>query len=214
MDLIKKMSYTHKSLLISFIYYAVSGLGMAMSIKADIGVTCFNALLLSLSDILSIKVGTMSMLANISFLVLCFLLDRNKNMYQYLLMFVAQFCFGSVVNFFLYNLLGNLVLTNYFLKLGLFFLGLVVTCFGVGRILYYKILQFPIENFCNLLAARTNHSMKFYRYGIDVFGVSGSLILSFAFNLPIYVREGTIISLFLFSHIMSWSYGLKGISKK
>ncbi|WEV60084.1 hypothetical protein OZX68_03930 [Streptococcaceae bacterium ESL0729] len=210
----KRFNYSYKVLLISFMYYTISGLGMSMSIKADIGVTCFNALILSLSDIFSMKVGSMSMLANISFLIMCFLLDRKKNIYQYLLMLIAQLCFGSVVNFFLYNLLGGFVLTNYFLKLALFFVGLFVTCFGVGRVLYYKALQFPIENFCTLLERRSKHSMKFYRYGIDVIGVSGSLILSFAFSLPIYIREGTIISLFLFSHIMSWSYGLRGALEK
>ncbi|WP_233278832.1 YczE/YyaS/YitT family protein [Floricoccus penangensis] len=213
MNFFTKLSYRQKALLISFFYYAVSGLGMSLSIKADIGVTCFNALILSMSDIFNMKVGTLTTISNLSFLLVCFILDKERSISRYLLMLVANLCFGYVVNFFYYSLLGPVTLNNYFMKVICFFIGLVVTCFAVGRILYYNTLKFPIENFCTLVSERTNHSMKFYRYCVDVVGFSGSLLLSFLFNLPIYVREGTVISLFLFSYIMSWSYERKGISK-
>lgn len=214
MKFFSKDGLLEKSILISFVYYAISGLGLALTVKADIGVSSWNALILSISTLSSVKVGTITSIANISFLVLCFILDKDRTILKYLIMFLAQIGFGYVVNFFLYGILSSITLPTYVSQLAVFILGTVVSAYAVGRILYYKILQFPIENFCNLLAQRSKHSMKFYRYGFDIVSLIGSLVLTISFGLPIYIREGTIIALFLFSYIMAWSYEKKGIDKK
>ncbi|MEM5200214.1 hypothetical protein AACB42_21670, partial [Enterococcus faecium] len=58
---------------------------------------------------------------------------------------------------------------------------------------------------CTLISERTRYSFQFYRYLVDIFCVNLALGLSISYHLPIFVREGTVISLFLLSWVISWS---------
>ena len=66
-------------------------------------------------------------------------------------------------------------------------------------IVSYGKITFPIESLCMILSKMTPYSFAHFRYGVDIISIIISLIVSYRFNLPFYVREGTIISLLLFS---------------
>lgn len=124
-------------------------------------------------------------------------------------MLSALLCFGSVINLILYNILIHVSITAYIPRLLLFVTGTLIAGFGTGQVLVLNYLKFPIENFCAQLAERTTKSFKYYRYLIDIVCVSLSLLLSLTFRLPIVVREGTLISLFLLSSVIAWSRKLR-----
>ena len=90
-------------------------------------------------------------------------------------------------------------------KIVLFILGTIIAGIGTGQVVALGVLQFPIEKFCTLISERTRYSFQFYRYLVDIFCVSLALGLSISYHLPIFVREGTVISLFLLSWVISWS---------
>ena len=90
-------------------------------------------------------------------------------------------------------------------KIVLFILGTIIAGIGTGQVVALGVLQFPIEKFCTLISERTRYGFQFYRYLVDIFCVSLALGLSIGYHSPIFVREGTVISLFLLSWVISWS---------
>lgn len=196
---------TAKKILWSLFFYLISAFGISLTIKAAVGVSSFNSLNVALSEVVGLKVGTITTMINLSFLLICWLLDKKRNWKGYLLMLSALLCFGTVINLILYNALAHVSITSYFLRILLFIMGTSIAGFGTGQVLVLNYLKFPIENFCVLLSERTDKSFKFYRYSIDVVSVFLSLSLSAVFHLPIVVREGTLISLFLLSSVIAWS---------
>ncbi len=152
-----------------------------------------------------LKVGTVTTAINFAFLGTCWLLDQQRKIQDYLIILVALIGFGFVINFFLYQLFGSLVFQNYLVKIVLFILGTIIAGIGTGQVVALGVLQFPIEKFCTLISERTRYSFQVYRYLVDIFCVSLALGLSISYHLPIFVREGTVISLFLLSWVISWS---------
>lgn len=200
---------TVKKILWSLFFYLISAFGISLTIKAAVGVSSFNSLNVALSEVTNLKVGTITTIINLSFLLVCWLLDKQRSWKGYLLMLSALLCFGTVINLILYNVLVHVSVIAYGLRIVLFILGTAIAGFGTGQVLVLNYLKFPIENFCVLVADRTNKSFKTYRYTIDIVCVFLSLLLSLLFHLPIVVREGTLISLFLLSSVIAWSRKLQ-----
>ncbi|MFC6348188.1 YczE/YyaS/YitT family protein [Vagococcus carniphilus] len=194
-----------KKLIQSLFYYFISAVGISLTIKANVGVSSFNSLNVSIANLSTLQIGTVTTLLNISFLIGCVLLDKERSFPKYLLMLLAVMSFGEAINLVYYHLFSQFTIDSYLLNLILFLLGVVIAGFGTGQVLRLSLLKFPIESFCQLLAEKTSHSFSTYRYSVDIVCVSLSLILSFAFSLPVVVREGTIISLFLLSGVINWS---------
>lgn len=194
-----------KKLIHSLFYYFISAVGISLTIKANIGVSSFNSLNVSIANLSNLQIGTVTTLLNISFLIGCISLDEKRSLSKYLLMFVAVMSFGEVINFVYYSLFSQFTIESYLLNLILFLFGVVIAGFGTGQVLRLGLLKFPIESFCQILSKKTSHSFSTYRYGVDIICVSSSLILSFIFSLPVVVREGTIVSLFLLSGVINWS---------
>lgn len=197
-----------KTLFKSLFFYFISAFGICLTIKASIGVSSFNSLNVSASNLFNLQIGTITTLLNMSFLVGCLLLDQKRSFKKYLLMTIAVMSFGEVINLIYYQLFSQLNVTSYILKLFIFLLGVVIAGFGTGQVLRLSMLKFPIESFCQLLAEKTRFNFSTYRYGVDIVCVSLSLIVSLSFSLPIVVREGTILSLLLLSGLINWSKNL------
>ncbi len=205
---------TVKKIYHSLIFYFISALGISMTIKAMIGVSSFNALNTALADVLQIKIGTITSGINLIFLLVCWLMDQQRDPKKYLLMLVSLISFGEVINFLLYHLFAGVTLTAYPLQLFFFVAGTVIGGFGTGQVLRLDLLKFPMESFCVMLSEKTRASFSFYRYSIDLVCVSLSLLLTHVFYLPLFVREGTLISLFLLSGAISWSKNLALLSNR
>lgn len=59
-----------KKILSSLFFYTLSGIGISLTLKADIGVSSFNSLNVAIASISEIKVGTITILMNTLFLIL------------------------------------------------------------------------------------------------------------------------------------------------
>lgn len=198
-----------KKIVTSLFYYFISAMGISLTIKASIGVSSFNSLNVAISNLTGIQVGTITSLINALFLIGCLAVDANRNVRKYILMFTATVSFGYTINLFCYTFFHHLVFSSYLARVAIFLLGVFIAGFGTGQVLRINILTFPIETFCQLLANKTEWSFSSYRYSVDIICVILSLFISICFNLPVVVREGTIISLFLLSGIISFSRKLK-----
>lgn len=200
-----------KKLVTSLMYYLISAIGISLTIKASIGVSSFNSLNVSLSNLTSIKVGTITSMINLVFMIGCIVLDNNRKISKYALMLFATIGFGWVINIVYYYFFAPIHLTSYPVKLIVFLLGIVLAGAGTGQVVRINLLTFPIESFCQVLASQTTYTFSTYRYSVDIICVSLSLFISMFFSLPIVVREGSVLSLCLLSGIISWS---KSISLK
>lgn len=186
----------------SYLFYMISAFGISLTIKASVGVSSFNAMNVAIADATDIKVGTITMFFNIAFLLYYMMLTHFKLPKKYVIQGISLYLFGFFINFFTYTLLGSLVIEGYFYQIATIILGTLIGGVSVGMIVRYSTITFPIESVCDVLSEKTRFSFTQLRYAVDVFSIAVSLSVSFAFSLPLYVREGTLISLLIFSYTM------------
>ena len=191
------------TLLLSLLFYTLTGFGISLTIIAGIGVSSLNAMNLSLAELFSLKIGTITALVNSLFLILYIILTKGKLLKTYLIQALSVFSLGFVINFFTYQLLGSITLTDYPTRLLLFIIASLIGGFGTGMVLNLKVLAFPIESVCQIISSQRAIPFSKVRYGVDIFSVGTSLVISLITQSDIYVREGTIISLILLSMTIS-----------
>lgn len=199
-----KEEYQMKNKLIySLFFYALTGLGISLTVKANIGVSSFNSFNMSLSVLSGVKVGTITSLVNGIFLIVYIILTKGKYKKEYLRQGISVYSLGLVINFFVYVAFKNIVLSNYLAQVMCFVIGVSISGFGTGMVLNLRTLAFPIESVCNILSKNTNYSFMVFRYSIDIVCIIGSLFITLFGHTDLYIREGTLISLFLLSFTIS-----------
>lgn len=194
-----------KKLFKSYILYGVSALGISLTIIANVGVSSFNSMNVSISSSLGIKVGTITIFFNLGFLLLYMVLTKFKYLAKYIIQGFSVYFLGILINIFTYNLLGEVTGLGYYQKIFLLALGTTISGLSAGGIIYYNMITFPIESVCVKLSEMTKYSFLNYRYAVDIISVTISVILSLVNNLPLFVREGTIISMLILSSAMNIS---------
>lgn len=197
------MSHSSK-LLKSYAFYIVCAFGVSLTIKANVGVSCFNSMTLAVSEAVNIKVGTITMFAHLIFLLFYMYLTRFSQRKKYIIQTLSLLMFGTCINFFTYTVLAKLQVDYYVLRILLMTLGTVITASGAGMIVSYDAITFPVEGVCLVLSERGKHSFTFMRYGVDVIAIAVSLSMTLFFSLELFIREGTIISMILFSFTAGW----------
>lgn len=182
---------------------AILGIGLAFILKAAVGIGPYDAVAQSVANITGIMVGTVTMILNTFFIVMQVAIKRKKFNPVQLLQFVVIFAFGSIVNFFLYQVL-TFEVDSYLFRLSMFIFGTVIGAFGVAGVMNINVVYTPLEGFLSALSEVTNGDFVKFRMGFDLFSIVLTLILAFSFNIPLAIREGTIISAIFFSPIMGW----------
>lgn len=194
-----------KLLLYSLFFYSLAGFGISLTIKASVGVSGFNSFNVAMSEAFHIKVGTITMFSNFFFLLFYMVLTKFKTPSKYFIQGLSVFCFGYVINAFTYYLIPSTLPSSYLLQISLFIGGTIIAGLSTGVVLYLDVITFPMEGFCLTVSKLTNHPFALYRYLIDLICVMLSFILSFTFQLPLFVREGTLISIVLLSFCIQLS---------
>lgn len=166
-----------RKITLSLLFYLLSAFGISLTIKANIDVSSFNSLNVALSNWLDLEVGTVTSLMNLLFLIASHLLDSNRKIIDYFLTALSVMLLGTTINYFVYILLPSFTIDSYILNVGLFILGTCLAGIGTGRILYYGIIKFPIESFCQLLERKSQLPFSYFRYGIDIVCVSSSILI-------------------------------------
>jgi uncharacterized protein len=188
-----------KAFFISLFFYSLAGFGISLTIRASIGVSSFNSLNVALSNAFQVKVGTITSLINLLFLFGYMVLSHFSRPAKYILQGISVLCFGMVINTFTYYFFPHFIPVNYFIKIILFVAGTILAGISTGIVVYFEAIVFPIEGFCLALSDRSKKPFATFRYLVDISCVIMSIILSVIFALPLYVREGTLISLLLLS---------------
>jgi uncharacterized membrane protein YczE len=195
-----------KSILFSAVAFLTLGLGISLQIKAGVGQSMFNAFSLTVSEPLGIEVGTMINGLNLLFFLLYFFLRRSRLNHRDLIQLAAIIANGFVINFFVYSVFSSFTLQIYALRMLVFILGLCLSSVSLGAILAIGIVKFPLESLCIELGNRLGISLSNIRMRFDVGFLLGTLILTAVLGTTLHIREGTLVSFFLLSRLMGYSY--------
>lgn len=194
-----------KNLIKSYLLYIICAFGISMGVIGNVGVSSYNSMNLSIANSLNIQIGTVTIFLNIALLFLYMFQTKFLYKSKYMIQALAVFMFGLLINFFTYEVLGNIGPLNYIQRLALLSFGTIIGGSAVGGIIFYNKITFPIESVCVEVAKKLSLSFLKIRYGFDIFSVLISIALSMMNNLPLYVREGTIISMILLTASMNFS---------
>ncbi len=195
-----------KKLLYSVAAFLMLGLGISLQIKAGIGQSMFNAFSLTLAELLNIEIGSVLNISNMLFFIIYLIIRRSCINHRDITQIIATIVSGYIVNFYTYRILNHLIIESYYLKVMLFIVGLLFASLSLGIILAMEIIQFPLESLCILLGQKLGCKMTTIRMRFDIFFAISTLILTLATSHSLYIREGTIVSFFLLSRLIGFSY--------
>lgn len=193
-----------KKIIISLLFYVLGGIGVSLSILPAIGMGPFDSMVVSLSEITDIKVGTVNFAINILFLITFFLISKGKYKSKYILMFISIITFGWIINIFTYKIFKDLVFNTYILRVTFYVIGQLITAISVGVVIFLNVIPFSIESNCIEISEITKKPFAPIRYGFDILCLIISVLISVIGKTPLNVREGTIISLVIFSGVLSF----------
>lgn len=193
----EKIGKLTSNLLLTFLCIVIASIGMSLTLKADIGVGSVNALSTTLGEILNIKVGTILIFINASFVLIQLVLQRNDFHWRQWLQLGVSYVLGETVNIFYYNVFSKIEVHNYIMSIFIFIIGLVISSFAIGLILQLNLVAFPIESMCNVVAKIKNWQFKHIRQSIDVIFIISTIILMLLFSTSLSIREGTILNLII-----------------
>lgn len=196
------MSKLTKQIIFLAIGVIITGIGASLSVKAAVGIGAWDALSLSVSRVIGMKIGTFSMIMNISCVVVqLIMLGKKFRPLMFLQVFVAVLL-GYVVNFMLYDVLGSIVITNYILNMILYLFGLLVIIFGVANVMSINFISFPLEGACTVISERYHLNFGKVRQWADILSVVIAIAVALIFKNELTVREGTIIGMFIFGPLL------------
>ena len=113
------MLFIKKSLFTAF-FIIVAATGVALGLKAAVGVGAWDAFSQATSMVTGIKVGTFSMMMNIScVLVQVVVLKKDFKMISFLQIFMA-ILLGFFVNIVFYEVLANVIINSYLINMAIY----------------------------------------------------------------------------------------------
>ncbi len=172
--------------------------GASLGLKAAVGVNAWDAVSQSISTVLDMKVGTFSMILNIScVLIQVLLLKKEFKINRVLQIFVAVLL-GIVINFMFYNVLSLFTIGSYVVNMLLFILSIVICALGVSIVTAIDFISFPLEACCMVISKKFNKNFGAVRQSVDIISVIIALGVALIFKDSVTVREGTVIGMITF----------------
>lgn len=190
------MRQTSIRIMLNLIAVMIIAVGLTLLIKANLGQSTVSGFSSALAHILDIKAGTIIFYLNLVCFILELIILKKDVKWTIGLQLVLNSVFGSVVNFFLYDvpMIANLNLNNYFYQMLLLLSAILIMGMGVSLMMSVNLAVLPYDAFIALVSKTYNIPFVRVRTGADITFITVTLILGFLFPLPFNaVREGTII---------------------
>ena len=195
-----------KKTILTFLFISINivitGIGASLGIKAAVGVGAWDALSQSVSTVIGMKIGTFSMLLNISCVVVQLLMLGKKFKPISILQVFVAILLGNVVNFMLYDVYANLVINSYFLNLAIYVVSVLIIVVGVANIMAMNFISFPLEGACLVVSDRYNLNFGKVRQWVDIIAIIIALVVAFVFKDNYTVDVGTVIGMAMFGPLL------------
>lgn len=194
----------YKGYVLLTVFSTTVALAITFMLKASVGVGAFDAATQSLALLSGIKIGTIAMVLNLSFVLGQFIVLRKEFGFTRFLQIPLSILIGMLVNFFYYDLFGFVQISNYIVAMLVYILALILASFSVSMVMTLDLVTFPIESFCLTLTKKVPLKFAVIRQIADILFIAVSLSLTFIFDLPPAIREGTVIGMLIFSPMMGF----------
>lgn len=181
----------------------ITAMGASLGIKAAVGVGAWDALSISVCQVIGLKVGTFSMIMNITCVAIQLAILKKDFKIVHASQVLVSVMLGGVVNFMIYNVFARFTITSYAINLGLLLLSVIICSIAISVIMTVNLVTFPLESCCMVIANKLDKNFGTLRQMVDVAAIVISLGLSFIFADPIQVREGTVIAMILFGPLLN-----------
>ncbi len=191
----------------------ITGLGIAMTIKTNIGVAPYDAFNLTASWLIekyshgriALQFGTMTMITN----TICILIQvaylGKKFELKRLLQLLFAYGLGYVINFGVTVLFVNLPVDVYLYRVIFNAIGVVIMGIGIGLLLAINYGSFPLEPTVMVLCERYGWKFPRARQMLDVMIIVTIPFVCWFTGLENTIREGTVISMVLFTPVMKYT---------
>lgn len=181
----------------------ITATGASLALTVAVGVGAWDALSQSISTVLGMKVGTFSMILNIScVLIQIILLKKEFKAIQLIQIFVSVLA-GLIINFMYYDVFSHFAVDNYFVRLILLVLSQIICAIGVSSLMIIDFISFPLESCCMVVSKRINKNFGLLRQFVDIASIIIALVISLIFRSDISVREGTVIGMLTFGPMLN-----------
>lgn len=203
------MEIERKNKMASYVLFLASivvmGLGISLVTHANVGTTAITSppFVLSLSS-LPLTFGTLTILFNITYIVIQIILMKEKFPKIQYLQIVVSFILGIAIDFWT-AMVQNFTPTNYLVQLALVLIGCFIIAFSTRMQLKADVVNNPAEGIVRAISTKTKSDFGSIKVKFDVFLVALAIVLSFVLFGNIQgVREGTIISAFITGYMVTW----------
>ncbi len=197
------MTLLFKKITFTSFFIIIAATGVALGLKAAVGVGAWDAISQASSLVTGIKVGTFSMLMNLSCVLLQLIILKKKFNPLSFLQIGMAILLGLVVNILYYQVFTLFIIDIYIINLALFMLSLFIVIVAVSMIMSINFLSFPLEAACMVVAEKTNIKFGTLRQLVDLVCIVGAILIAFIFQYQSPVREGTIIGMLLFGPLIA-----------
>lgn len=197
------ISYFSKILFfIAGVYFM--GLGVALSVTANLGTSPISSLPYVLSQITPFTMGVMTVAMNIVFIVLQILILRKQFKLWYLLQLPGLLLFSAAIDLNNY-LLSGIVPEAYWLQFLIMLLGCVVLGFGIALLLKADIFMMPGDFLVKVISDKTGRNFGRLKVCFDVVLVVISVTVSLIFLQQVVgVREGSLVAALTIGFIVNF----------
>lgn len=186
------------------LFSAAVALAITFMLKASVGVGAFDAATQSLSVLSGIRIGTIAMSLNLTFVIGQFIILKKNFGFTRFLQIPLSILIGMLVNFFYYDLFAAVEFSTYAGSMLVYILALILASFSVSMVMTLNLVTFPIESLCLALTKKLPIKFAVIRQLADILFIAVSVALTFVFGLSPAVREGTVIGMLLFSPLMGF----------
>lgn len=192
-----------RSYIMLFVLLLFTSIGIALTIKASIGLGAFDAINQTFSYLLNIKIGRIMSFIQIIFVIIQLLILKKEAKLNTILQIPMSIIFGELINFFYYYIFGEMNFNNYLLKFSFYIFGMIWIAFFMSGIMTLNIISIPIESLPMVISVEINRSYGQIRQYFDFIFIVVSLLVTYIFSLPLTIREGTVIGALIFGPLLN-----------
>lgn len=179
-----------------FLGILILTLGVALTIKADIGVGAWDSVNVALNTIYGLSVGTFAVIISVIMIVISGLLRNGKfNFYT----LVTAFLLGIFTDLWIKIVMPINIMDSLIIKLCCFTFGVVLLAFGIALYIQPKLAPNPIDDFMIALKNKLDIKIFVSKLLVDVLGLIIGLLLNGPIGLGtliITVVLGPLVGLF------------------
>lgn len=186
----------------------VVSFGVALTLKAAIGVGAWDALGQSISNLSGIKVGTVTMLMNFACILIELLILRKAFGISQFMQIIISTAIGIGVNFFYYDVLRGFEINSYPFRVAVLMTAYGINAFAGGCLMMLDLGTFALEGVCKVIGDKIGKPFHICRQMVDILCVASCVLLMLLFHTPLTVREGSVIGLLIYGPLMGLSVNL------